>query len=713
MKAIISILILVSLITQVSAIGEASTSLYVFVSPTDKDATTSYLVVTATQDQTTVNIIDLDTTIGDPTSQTDAYPVVDVNDPDLSETVELNKGQSRAIKVSNHNYGPDSDGTYFHVDSDKPVIVLSTTNQGTWQADFVPSIDGTSKGREFFVYLPSQNPSFTKGYDLSVFAYDDNTTVIIRDVSVNPYDMNKEHNIDLNHTTEVNLKSNDIVASGVLGTTNPQLFMEASNNNGVYGGYTYHVIASKPVTVQSAGTIGHKTHEARDGGSFVPGVSNNPYLDGTGLASEFLVQMNLYGGDEAELSLVNQNTTHTANVSIYEYIDDHWYEIGESPLCVNPSDLVTLTGNGIFIDTGIVKVISKDLNGNAMDISVFAATWLETGGYTTSDVSSFATGSTGYGGSKETIFYVPPPASENFFGGVYSHIFVYAYFESTTVNVQAWDTNTNNWTTIQVYNNLSKHMIIDHRITQNQWQHSPGGINFHKMRVLSTERTTVQINNWNDNWACYVPGGTPPEFIANINIKTRYLIVPAYPNSKISYNFDIINRAFGDIGCNLYNLSVTNTLPDGIDQTVLEWTIISTILVTHEIIESNVTVIKKIPIITNLSSSSDNFTSVSITNGTKYTWTGNLTVNVYAYDDGTTKMVFDKNVIEMDETLTFNVKTTLNNNYVNGDKIKSCVMIIDLKAQAENPFIGRIYAKTKLLGTLVISELKKGYICLY
>ena len=699
-------------ITPAVAIGEASTSLYVYVPPggTGPSHTSSYLVITATQNNTFINITDLDRTIGDPSNKSTpfinltGYPIIDSSDYDLSEIIVLNKGQSRTIKISNEDKGPDIDGAFFYIDADKPVIALSVTSEGARQADFVPSIEGTSKGKEFFVYLPSDN--FSKGYDLAVFAYENNTNVDIYDISTNTTQFDRW--TDLNKTTIVNFTSSTINATAILDNeTNPELFLEANNGTGVHAGHTYWVVASKPVTVQSAGTIGRKTHEARDGGSFVPGHSINPYRDGTGLASTFLVQMNLYKDNESELYLVNQNTKN-ASVHIYEWDYSNWVEIQDSPFILYKSELKIINEKTVdyFKKSGLIKITSEDLNGNPLDISVFAASWLEFGS-STADISSFTTGDTGYGGSRESIFYVPPPGQEPFFkvGDTiisYSHIFVYIHFNNTNVEVQAWDKTANNWTTLDngIYNDLEKNMVIDHRITSDQWNNYTNIIDYHRMRVLSSERTTVQVNNWNDNWASYVPGGTPPEFSVKISMQSRHLTVNSIPAPIVRYSFDITYGAIGDIGSDLFDLSVTNTIPDGIDQRNIFWSIKSNMGGFEY--DSEIYL-------------ADSETQIS--NGTKYMWensSSGLNVTAYAYNDSSgTVFVFNKTMIKMNEILSFSVNTPLNKTYYNGFDLKAGVMLINVKAEAENPFLGKVKAFAKLPGTIILYYISPGTIELY
>jgi len=680
--------------------------------------TASYLVVTATQDDTSVNITDLDTTIGDPTNKyspfnnSTAYPVIDTEDYDLSETIVLDKGQSRTITVSYIVEGPDEDGTFFHIESDKPVIALATTSEGTWQADFVPSINGTSKGYEFFVYLPRDEKATDRpeGYDLAIFAYEDDTNVTVYDVSVNQTEVNlPDSGSESNLTTSVDLSLTTLRGSAMLNKTNPMLFFETNNGNGIRAGHTYWIKATKPVTVQSAGTIGHNINTAKDGGYFIPGYSTNPYRDGTGLASTFIVQLNLWKEnaiETAEVYLINQNTSNTSYVNISEWNGSHWNLIPFSPFTVNKSDMLSIINNNsvkYFQYTGLIKINSTDENNKSMDISVFAGSYLESGAVKTADISAFPTGNEGYGGSTDTIFYVPPPGYEPFFDKTrYSHIYIYIHFKNTDIQVQAWNKSEKNWTTLPdgIYNDVDKNIVLDHRVTWDQWKNSPD-LDYHRMRVLSSERCTIQVNNWHDNWASYVPGGTPPQFSGDISVKTRHLTINTIPIPWIGYTFSITNDAIFDIGSELRDLSVINSIPNSIDQSKLDWSISSN----NWSYDFN---------------SSLNRTCTAIANGTKYTWTKSLnaykTINatIYTYTDGSgTVFTFNQSIIDMDETITFNINAPLNKTYYDVTQIKSDILVIPINAEAVNPYFGTVATRSGISGTIVLNYLIPGAMVLY
>jgi hypothetical protein len=753
-------------IAPVAAIGEASKSLYAYVPPASPKEqtvgtgyyTATYIIVTATANDTVVDIIDLDTTIGDPTNKSPdnaSLPVVNISDVDLSEyDVHLDKGQSKVIKVSYKAGGPDIDGAYFHVSSNKPVIVYTGTAQGQVQADFVPCTNGTMVGNSFFVYLPDCEDDWESGsggegkyvYDLAVFAFEDDTNVSVYNISTTQTLVEMNNISQLNATTSINFSSAKLIANKTLypNTPNkilnhaPTLYLQAFNGSGIERGYTYYITANKSISVASVGLLNNnetRRPRARDGAYYVPGISDNPYHFGTGLAHTFYMQLNDHlenkpDNYENEIYLINQNTTNTANVTIEEFNTTTWQwdKIpGENRNTTHPDGRFTVLSSNItevfsanttpiqkwdnitrYNHHGLMRVSSKDSSGKPMDISVFAGVGLMTTNKTfTADIAAFTSGDTGYGGAKETILYVPPPSKQPFFNdSIYSHVYIYIHNNNTNVTIQGWNLSNNNWQTVYLgeYTNISKYQIIDYRVNKNQWQNGTdkngsSGWDFNRLRVLSTQRTTVQVNNWDDNWASYVPGGTPPTFTTDMSVQSRYLTVNSIPIPRVRYSFDISNEAINNIGSNLKNLSVTNTIPDGIDQREIFWSI-----------DSNIAGFEY-----NSSSFTGNFSQSPIDNGTKYIWKNTtLEVTAFAYNDGSgTVFVFNRTDLGKNEILHFFVDTPLNSTYYDGTPIQAGSLVINVSAQAENPFLGKVSAYVKLPGTIVLHYISPGVIYLY
>jgi len=742
------------LITPCAAIGEASMSLYVYVPPGGSNEgcsggcggghhdinSATYIIVTATQDDTVVNIIDLDATIGDPTNKSSidaVYPVVDGYDVDLSEyDVHLDMGQSRVIKVSyNGDSGlPDIDGTYFHVSANKPVTVYTGTAVGKSQADFVPSNHGTMIGNSFFVYLPD---CYENEYDLAVFAYEDNTTVLVYDISSNRTLVEMNDPSQLNATTSVDFSSAVLIANKTLCPITPStdrlpvLYRQALNGNGIEGGYTYLITADKNISVASVGTLNDDIKGCKssgDGAYFVPGISDNPYRSGTGLAHTFYMQLNgqIYNcmwdnKYENEIYLINYNSTDTAYVTMEEFNPSTciWEKIpGEDGTpngnfnVSNSSILYTKTSSQVISDSrtprfkyqGLVRITSNDVSGNPMDISVFSGvSFKHQCGMIKKipgDVAAFSSGNTGYGGSKEAILYIPPPVYQTLFSEEYTHVYIYIHHNNTNLTIQSWNEILNKWDTENniEYTNIIKDQIIDYRINPERYNDGQD-----KLRILSSERTTVQVSNWKNNWASYVPGGTPPEFSTRLSIHNRYLTINTIPASRIGYSFDVTNGAIGNIGSELYDLSVINTIPDGINQNDIYWSVCSnTGSVTYD------------------SSSADLVSSQSLIDtdkGIEYVWenaSDNIKVTIYTYNNGSgTIFTLDKGVIQKDETLTITLCTLLNETYYDGTLIRSGPMVVNVSAKAENPFLGDMLTYAKPSGTIILNYLTPGSIQLY
>ena len=55
----------------------------------------------------------------------------------------------------------------------------------------------------------------------------------------------------------------------------------------------------------------------------------------------------------------------------------------------------------------------------------------------------------------------------------------------------------------------------------------------------------------------------------------------------------------------------------------------------------------------------------------------------------------------------------LNDTYHDGAPIKPIPLVIDVCAEAENPFLGDMYAKVKLPGTIILNYLKPGTLFIY
>jgi len=744
----------ISLITPSAAIGEASMSLYVYVPPGESsdgcdigyiggyhDISATYIIVTATLDDTVVDIIDLDTTIGDPTNNSSAHPVVDKSDVDLSEyNVHLDMGQSRVIKVSYAGYSgaPDSDGTYFHVSATKPVTVYTGTAVGKGQADFVPSNNGTMIGHSFFVYLPD---CYEK-YDLAVFAYEDNTNVSVFNISPNQTLVKMDDPSQLNATTSIDFSSAILITNETLCPITPStysppmLYCQALKDDGIEGiegGYTYMITADKNISVASVGTLNDNSNgckSGRDGAYFVPGISVNPYRFGTGLAHTFYMQLNgpvsgnmLNNKYENEIYLINYNSKDTAYVTIEEYnhLECKWEpmpdEAGNPNGKFNVSNSSTLYANTSSQDVGIlsipkfnyqglVRITSNDSSGNPMDISVFSGVSFrhDCGLFKKipGDIAAFSSGDTGYGGSKETILYIPPPVYQTLFSEKYTHAYIYIYHNNTNLTIQSW--NDNQWQTVSLgeYTDLSKDQIIDYRIDDEQWEFGKDGDDrfgwdFHKLRVLSTKSTTVQVSNWKNNWASYVPGGTVPQFTARVTDYNRHLTINTMPAQKVSYSFEVDNAAIGTVGSNLIDLSVINMIPDGIDQTNIYWSV-----------SSNMGGFE--------CDSLTNKNQSTINNGTKYVWKDDakdIEVTAYAYNNGSgTIITFNRSGILKSEVLAFNVYTQLNDTYSNGQKIHPGIMIIGVGAEAENPFLG-LSSSIPLPPTIILSYLTYGEMSLY
>jgi len=97
------------------------------------------IIITALNDSTNVEMVD---------DNMDS-------DSDDSWNGMLSKGQSYICYIKdgiiNDDYGGKTDGDYFIIHSDKPVVVSQSTDSD-WQHDWVPADNGTMRGNLFYIY---------------------------------------------------------------------------------------------------------------------------------------------------------------------------------------------------------------------------------------------------------------------------------------------------------------------------------------------------------------------------------------------------------------------------------------------------------------------------------------------------------------------------------------------------------------------------------
>ncbi len=209
--------------TLVFATGEPSTYFNIFV-PSNNDAVKRdvSLIVTAIYDSTYFEIIDDDFD----------------GDADDSKSGYLMAGQSYVLYIKDNGINDDAryasggvlkrDGDYFTIRSDK-LVYASQSTKSDWQHDWVPSIDKSSVGEKFILYVP---PGSYSNRDLNVFAFEDGeTNVSIRKISITP--------TIITSFTNVNDSIQDVVANFTVSPGIDAIHATTPGRNLLESGATY------------------------------------------------------------------------------------------------------------------------------------------------------------------------------------------------------------------------------------------------------------------------------------------------------------------------------------------------------------------------------------------------------------------------------------------------------------------------------------------
>ena len=165
-------------------------------------------------------------------------------------------------------------------------------------------------------------------------------------------------------------------------------------------GNTYHVISNKGVSIQF-GTIGRETSNARDGGGYVPGK--------TGYSADrmFYFLIPHYLLSERELRLVAYSRPANVTVRGWNRTTNAWVTIATPT--IQAFSHVDLIGTALGTQaTGYGYYYFEVTSDNT--ISIFEASWLETGSYGTSDMAAFISSEAGTGAGTYFQAYMAPPA---------------------------------------------------------------------------------------------------------------------------------------------------------------------------------------------------------------------------------------------------------------------------------------------------------------
>jgi len=390
-----------------AAVGETATQFGVYVPPsavTDRLAT---LVVTAVQENTQVDIVD----------------VAEDGDSDDSRLgLTLQVGESYIVHIAEGATNDDGtganskkDGDFFRVSATRPVMVANLTVNTDWQHDFVPADNRRMSGTSFYLYRPpGLSGSHTNNELIDIFAYNDQTDILILDITAAPKTSSGQ-------TSVVSDEQATLILDATL-DTGQDLMTVAGQKPKLDPGHTYHILSNKDITVMF-GALGKGRSASRDGGAYVPG-KNGYSADKT-----FYFIIPNQADSERELRLVSY--AQPANVTLrgWNTASHTWVGLGTFALPVyGHAELIgSALGSGYFL----YEVTSDST------ISVFETNWLETGSYGTSDIATYISADDGTGAGMYFQAYMGPPSTQPD-GTKLTHLVVAAH---DTAQVQFYDSD--------------------------------------------------------------------------------------------------------------------------------------------------------------------------------------------------------------------------------------------------------------------------------
>ncbi len=366
------------------AVGEADTAFHMYVPANEYSSSriVGVIVTSLNPGITTVDIVDED---WDDNDSDDTY-----------RDVELAYGQSMIVFIRegtvNDDRGGKSDGDFFTITSDRPVIALMITTSD-WQHDWVPSDAMGGIGQSFIVWAPPVSSSPT---DINVYAYHDNTEVFIERIS--------NASKTTSGRTTVDVEQPELIIQNILHEGEDLIFTKRQGLDALISGHSYRVRASKPVTVQY-GALGSKDgkvqNTARDGGGFI--TSNTGAS--TGSLYYFIVPHNEGNYHEKELRVISFEDGAECVLSGKKYSTDDWSELYAFSLDE------WQTADFVGKDDELFKThhIYKFEVTNQANVALFEANWMETGSFGTSDYASWVSSSEGRGAGREFMAYMGPP----------------------------------------------------------------------------------------------------------------------------------------------------------------------------------------------------------------------------------------------------------------------------------------------------------------
>lgn len=527
------------------AVGDSATKFNVFVPANVMSGRNSYLVVTNVSAVTAAVDIEDDATDGD--------------SDDSAMGVSLAAGESYVVRIRdgavNDDAGGKWDGDYFKVRADHPVMVFMGTSS-SWQHDWVPSVGKSGIGTSFYLF---SLPTSGSNADVNVFAYEDNTTVTLTDITASAQTGTGK--------ATVNLSSTQVVLRSVLNQGEDlNLRRRGLGVDALQAGHSYLVRATAPVTVQT-GHLGalNGGNQARDGGGFVPSAN------GSSLGSLF------YLGIPHELGLAREKELRiscpsAASVSLFgaSASSPTWSLISSSSVAAGSHLDFVGASNAAFMNSELYKLT---VSPAYLGCNVYEANWMETGSFGTSDSASVVSSDEGQGLGYRFSAYVGPPGSSLSAvptglltnnaapsEGYASHLWIYATQNDTGITVQDQDRS---GAIVSRTFSLNADQFYDFVIDKPTYlQLTASGVRPY-LRVAASKPVTVLSGNVNDNWLTYFQSVVTPTPVAKITTTQQTLscgdtatLTATCDNSK---------------GGALSNPTARLTLPSGVQPVAGSW----------------------------------------------------------------------------------------------------------------------------------------------
>lgn len=416
------------------------------------------------------------------------FSLVDDNadgDNDDSYNGFLRQGETYIRYIKDGTINDDAsgkwDGDYFILNSNKPVIFGQFT-KGDYAHDWALSTNGSPKGKQFYIYAPQ---SVDSPRDINVFAYENSTTVTLKDITSTTQ--------NATGIAKVNLNSNTTVFSTSLNTNQDLITIKTNGRNVLANGKTYLLTANKDVTVQ----YGTLYVSARDGGSYVPGST------GSCLGTSFTFAIPNENDGEQEVRIMSYNNNVVATLQRINS-SGSWVTLGTYNLNQNKY------ANWFADDDETFDLFRVTVTGGK--VSVFEGNWFETGTGTPSTFDDFTYTPTNLGNKpgKEFMVYIMPPSDEDdnvdpFTGlkyrqltsdGKFSHVYVYT---TTNTSVRVRDAATSG-TVIDTTFNVSAGRYFDYKINTTKYNSLTSGSREPFLYFVSTQPVVACQASWNDNW---------------------------------------------------------------------------------------------------------------------------------------------------------------------------------------------------------------------